>query len=781
MYRFFGTWLTAVVMLACVDLAVCAQSNLNDSKFRQLGTELPTPNVYRTASGAPGHEYWQQKADYVIEVELDDENQKITGSEKVTYYNQSPDPLRYIWLQLDQNVRSIDSDKHKTKETKIKQPLKYRDFKELSFDFDGGFNLLEVKTESGEDLDYTVQRTMMRIDLPEVLKPGESFSFQTKWWYNLNDRTKIGGRSGYEYFEEDENYLYTIAQFYPRLCVYSEADGWQHKQFLGRGEFALTFGDYDVKITAPSDHVVAATGELQNASKVLSSKQIKRLKKASKSDKPMFIIDREEAESAEKQKLSSKKTWHFKAENVRDFAFASSRKFVWDAMGVEQGDKTIMAMSFYPKEGMPLWDKYSTKVIAQTLKTYSHHTFDYPYPVAISVHAQKIGMEYPMICFNFGRPEKDGSYSMYVKYRMIGVIIHEIGHNYFPMIVNTDERQWAWMDEGMNTFLQYLTEQQWERGFPSRRGPAYKIADYMGGDKDNMMPMMTDPESIPQLGNNAYGKPATALNILRETVMGREAFDFAFREFAQRWKFKHPTPADFFRTMEDASGIDLDWFWRGWFYTTDHVDISVDYLKWYKIDPEDYVAQPKKPGTATKRKKSSSYGGDYITDLRNKSAIKETVVERDPTTADFYNGNMDYELISVDANEMKLFSSKLTEEEKAKLDPNLNYYEIGFSNIGGLVMPLILEFEFMDGSKVLEHIPAEIWTLNDKKISKVFVFEKQLKKVLLDPFRETADTDMSNNSSDEELTESRFQLYKKATSWDRRGPNPMQKAKQDAK
>ncbi len=757
-----------------------AQQNTNTNKFRQLGTELPTPNVYRTASGAPGHEYWQQRADYDISVKLDDERQVVTGSETVTYYNQSPDVLKYLWLQLDQNVRAKDADKQKIKDSEIEHPMKYKQFKELEFDFDGGFNIEHVQSENGKDLPYTIQKTMMRIDLPEPLKPGEQYSFKVKWWYNINDRMDIGGRSGYEYFPRDDNYLYTIAQFYPRMCVYSEFDGWSHKQFLGRGEFALTFGDFDVKITVPGDHVVAATGELQNPGKVLTSKQQKRLKKAAKADEPVFIITKEEADAAEQGRAKEMKTWHFKATNVRDFGFASSRKFMWDAMGVKQSGRTIMAMSYYPQEGVPLWDKYSTKVIAQTIKTYSHHTFDYPYPVAISVHAKSIGMEYPMICFNFGRPEADGSYSKYVKYRMIGVIIHEIGHNYFPMIVNSDERQWAWMDEGMNTFLQYLTEQQWERGFPSRRGPAYKIADYMGGDKSNIMPMMTDPQSIPQLGNNAYGKPAATLNILRETVMGREAFDFAFREFAQRWKFKHPTPADFFRTMEDASGIDLDWFWRGWFYTNDHVDIAITGVKWMKLDLATYESKPgagNKKTSTQKKPRSSSYGGDFISDMRNASAIKETAVERDPSLADFYNGNHDFELLEVDPSEMELFSSKLTEEEKEAIDPSKNYYEIGFENIGGLVMPLILEFEFVDGSKILEHIPAEIWALDNEKVSKVFVFENELKKVFLDPYRETADTDMSNNSSSSEPIESRFQLYKKAGSWDRKGPNAMQKFK----
>jgi len=534
-----------------------------EDKFKQLDDLLPTPNVYRTASGAPGHRYYQQKADYKITLELDDEKQIIRGEEIITYTNNSPDPLSYLWLQLDQNQTAKNSHSKLINVERMQDFRTIQDLERRFFEFDGGFKIDWIKSLSNEDLSYAINQTMMRIDLKNTLKPGASISFKIKWWYNINDRMKIGGRSGYEYFDKDSNYLYTIAQFFPRMCVYDDVNGWQNKQFLGRGEFALPFGDYEVSITVPADHVVGATGELQNANAVLTAEQRRRLFLARTADKPVFIITPDEALVAEGKRDNKKKTWVFKAKNVRDFAFASSRKFIWDAMGVKQGANTVLAMSFYPKEGNPLWEMYSTRVVAHTLKVYSKYTFDYPYPVAISVHSKWIGMEYPMICFNGGRPEPDGTYSANTKYGMLGVIIHEVGHNYFPMIVNSDERQWSWMDEGLNTFLQYLTEQEWERDYPSRRGPAHLIVDYMKGDKNMISPIMTNSESLWQFGNNAYGKPATALNILRETIMGPELFDYAFKVYAQRWMFKHPTPADFFRTMEDASAVDLDWFWRG--------------------------------------------------------------------------------------------------------------------------------------------------------------------------------------------------------------------------
>ncbi len=758
--------LKTLVLLLLISTSLMAQDNTNTNKFRQLGQELPTPNVYRAASGAPGHEYWQQQADYVMDIELDDENQRIYGEETITYHNNSPDDLKYLWLQLDQNMRAKDSDSHKIRATSIDEDASMRDIKRLFFDFDGGFKIDYVKTTGGADLSYTINKTMMRIDLPTTLKSGGKYSFKIKWWYNVNDRMKIGGRSGYEYFSENDNYLYTIAQFFPRMCVYDEVNGWQNKQFLGRGEFALAFGDYKVNITVPSDHVVASTGVLQNPWSVLTAEQRKRLEQSKTADEPLMVITEDEARENEKTKEKGQKTWTFHAKNVRDFGWASSRKFIWDAQGVKQGDRTIMAMSYYPKEGNPLWEKYSTKAVVHTLNVYSRHTFDYPYPVAISVSAKRIGMEYPMICFNFGRPESDGTYSARTKYGMIGVIIHEVGHNYFPMIVNTDERQWTWMDEGMNSFLQYITEQEWERDYPSRRGPPENIVYYMKGDKSRISPIMTNSESIFQFGNNAYGKPATALNILRETVMGRELFDHAFKEYSQRWMFKHPSPADFFRTMEDASGTDLDWFWRGWFYTTDHVDIAIENVKWMQLGSQN----PDETREISKLEKEA--GPTSITKLRNAKSVKQTVTERDSSTIDFYNNFTPYDVNALDRKEYEQFYNSLAADERELLDAGYHFYEVTFKNVGGLVMPLILEFEYMDGTEEVIRIPAEIWRmLPHESVTKVFPTKKEVRSITLDPFLELADTDKSNNYWPPRPQPSRFELFKQQRSRE----NPMQR------
>ncbi|MCH1401696.1 MAG: M1 family metallopeptidase [Schleiferiaceae bacterium] len=768
-----------VSLVALATLGLSAQ-NVNTSKFRQLGQELPTPNVYRTASGAPGHEYYQQQADYNMSITLDDETQRIYGEETITYTNNSPDELRYLWVQLDQNMRAQNSmtqqiktggifnNRTGTPQTAFNQ-LKNNQF----YDFDGGFKLDYVQTTSGSNLRYTINNTMMRVDLPSPLRKGQSFSFKIKWWFNINDRMDIGGRSGYEYFEEDDNYLYTIAQFFPRMAVYNDVEGWQNKQFIGQGEFTLPFGDYKVSITVPTDHVVASTGTLTNASRVLTSTQRARLAKAEKSfDDPVIIVTQDEAIEAEQNKAKSTKTWVFEAENVRDFAFATSRKFIWDAQAVDINGKTTMAMSYYPKEGNPLWEQYSTRVVAHTLKVYSKFTVDYPYEKAISVHTKWIGMEYPMICFNGGRPEADGTYSEGTKYGMIGVIIHEVGHNFFPMIINSDERQWTWMDEGLNTFVQYLTEQEWDHEYPSRRGPAHKIVPYMSGPKEEMVPIMTNSESVLQFGNNAYGKPATALNILRETVMGRELFDYAFKEYSRRWAFKHPSPADFFRTMEDASGVDLDWFWRGWFYTTDHVDIALKDVQWYQMSTQNPDIE--KPFQEEKAEEADAHIG------KPRNSVIRTMVDEVPETRDFYNSYNPYAVSEADREAYQRYRDGLSAEEAALLDAGHHFYGLTFENQGGLIMPLVLRFTLEDGQEDVVRIPAEVWLKNEVEFTKWFNFTQPVVQITLDPFLEMADTDRSDNYWPALQEPNKFDVYSRgATSrWDRNGrTNPMREAR----
>ena len=752
-----------------VSFTLIAQVN-GQKKFAQIEELIPTPNEYRNAAGAPGYNYYQQQADYKMNISIDDETQVLSGDEIITYTNNSPDQLSYLWLQLDQNLFAKDSD------TKLIHVEKMEDFRDISqierkvFEYDGGFKVQEVKNLNGSDLKYSINKTMLRIDLDKPLKTGSSISFKIKWWYNINDRMAVGGRSGYEYFEKEDNYIYTVAQFFPRMCVYDDVSGWQNKQFLGRGEFTLPFGDYDVSITVPADHILGATGELQNTSSLLTNNQKKRLEQAKKSDSPIFIVTEEEARESEKTHSKRTKTWKFKATNVRDFAFATSRKFIWDAQNTNVGGKDVLCMSYYPKEGNPLWERYSTKLVAHTVQTYSKYTVDYPYPVAISVHSKSIGMEYPMICFNGGRPEADGTYSERTKYGMWGVIIHEVGHNFFPMIINSDERQWTWMDEGLNTFVQYLTEQEWERGYPSRRGPAFKIADYMKGDKSNISPIMTNSESIWQFGNNAYGKPATALNILRETIMGRELFDYAFKTYCERWKFKHPTPADFFRTMEDASAVDLDWFWRGWFYSTDHVDISLESVNLYQLNTQN----PEVEKAFAKNQYENQ--DDFKGDIENLSSIKETINEKDANIDDFYAKRDIFKVDKLDEKEYEQFKTR-NKDKLDLLNAGKYFYELNFKNIGGLVMPLIIQINYTDQTSEIIRIPAEIWRRHEVNVSKVFILDKEVSSFRLDPLLETADTDLYNNAWPREVIPSRYDLFKERKMRMQRRENPMQRQK----
>jgi hypothetical protein len=745
------------LFVAASSGSAIAKNTVDTDKFRQLEEILPTPNTYRTASGAPGHQYWQQQVDYKINIQLDDKTQTLKGSETISYTNNSPDTLKYLWIQLDQNRLKRDSDNRLTS-TAPNKKVTYNGLRGAieSTEFDGGNKITAVTASNGSALDYTINGTMMRIDLPKALKSGDDVEFNISWNYNLHEQKVLGGRSGYEYFKEDDNYLYELAGWFPRAAAYYDVMGWQNKQFLGNGEFTLEFGDYDVKITVPADHIVAATGELQNESKVLTKTQQKRLEKAKKAKKPVLIVTVEEALENEKSRSTKTKTWHFKAKNVRDFAFASSRKFIWDAQGYKEGGTDTMAMSFYPNEGNPLWEKYSTEAIIHTMQQYNKYTFAYPYPVSISVNGPVGGMEYPMITFNGPRPTLDKktgekTYSRSTKYGLVGVIIHEVGHNYFPMIVNSDERQWTWMDEGLNTFLQFLAQQAWEEGYPSRRGHAADITNYM--KSTNQVPIMTNSESILQFGNNAYGKPATALNILRETVMGRELFDFAFKEYAQRWMFKRPTPSDFFRTMEDASAIDLDWFWRGWFYTTDHVDIALGNIHLYRPNSQN-------PDTEAAWKRAlESEKPTFISDLRDKGQWLRTTDK--PELLDFYNEHDKFTATNKARNTYNSANKKLEQWEKDLLVDERNFYIVDFENKGGLVMPIIVQLTFADKTTEQLHIPAEIWRKNSSNVSKLFITDKEITAIAIDPNWETADVDVNNNYWPARPIKSSFELYKR--------------------
>ena len=738
------------------DIDEKQKGHINTNKFRQLYQEFSSPNMYRAASGAPGPAYYQQQADYKINVELDDKNKMIYGDEIITYTNNSPQKLDYLWVQLDQNVRKKDSPSlDRDSDTEIIPFYIPDDFDKefLKDSFDGGFNIEYVNDINNKPLQYVINQTMMRINLPKPLSTGEQFSFKIKWWYNINDHVKQDGRSGYETFPNDTNRAYIIAQFFPRMCVYNEVEGWQNQQFWGDGEFALPFGNYEVNITVPADHILEATGELQNRKEVYTKEMMKRYNQAKKSyDKPVIIVNQQEAMDAEKSFSANKKTWKFLANNVRDFAFATSRKYILDMMAVKIGNEDVMAVSIYPREGNPLWEDYSTITVVEALKSFSKYTFDYPYHKAVSVHAHRIGMEYPMICFNFGRPNIDGSYSDDEKFGMIGVIIHEIGHNFFPMIVNSDERQWAWMDEGLTTFVQYLAEQEFGEKypeiiapldkFPSDRGPAQLITDYMSVDQNFLAPIMSNPENVYYLGPNAYGKPAAALNILRETIMGKELFDYAFKTYSQRWMFKHPTPEDFFRTMEDASAVDLDWFWRGWFYSTDFVDIGLKEVNQYFVSPdpgEEMLKIMEEQGVPRNRLRPLIF---FEKNENDKGNLKE-------------NSALDNSKLL--GNYLK---ENYTQEELDVIDVPKYYYEVVFDKPGGLVMPIIIDIKYEDGETVRKKYPAQVWRKNDNEVRKILTSNKKISEIILDPDKETADIDERNNSWPKKEDQTDFDKFK---------------------
>jgi hypothetical protein len=783
------------ILLLTLFCAVKAQNTQNNTtanhgnKFEQLGTILATPNEQRTASGAPGAKYWQQKVDYDIKCELDEANNKLTGTETITYFNNSPDVLTYFWMQLDENQHSTVNNADYQSTNKLPQQQatdKYLDrFEEKRSDNGYGVNIMKMTDATGKPLKYTINKTMMKVDLPAPLKPGQKFIFKVDWNYkivNRGDFVRFGGaRGGYERFAEDGNNNYTMTQWYPRLCRYSDDQGWQNHQFTGTGEFTLCFGNFKVQMTVPADHIVGGTGECQNYAQTLSATQIARWQKAQTAKEPVQIVTLDEALNVSKNKSTAKKTWIYKADNVRDFAWTSSRRFVWDAMGTMVEGKKAMAMSYYAKEAYPIYSKYSTKAVAHTLKTYSKFSFPYPYPVAISVEGNQ-GMEYPMISFNPGRAEKDGSYSEGAKNAAILVIIHEVGHTFFPMIVNSDERQWTWMDEGLNSYLQYLTQELWDNKFPSDGGPAYSITDYMKLPKEQLEPIMTNSENINNFGANAYDKVATGLNILRETIVGRELFDNAFREYAKRWAFKSPTPADFFRTIEDATGEDLDWFWRGWFYGTDACDIAIDTVRHAVPDVTAIPALTK--DSTVYRPLAKPFVNDYedISKVRNKQD-KNIVFETDKDTAlrDFYwkyARDMEKHDTTKYPVTMKPQTEAMDDAGKEKYGSK-HLYEVTFSNKGGLPMPIIVEWTYKDGTKEVERIAAQVWRKDEKKVMKTFMKDKEVASVKLDPYRETADIDETNNSYGDIKEPSRLKVFKqKQNVTPATGINPMQKAQE---
>ncbi|UHG90943.1 M1 family metallopeptidase [Spirosoma oryzicola] len=755
-----------------------------NTRFEQLGPTLPTPNTFRTASGAPGKDYFQNRADYDIKATLDDTNQKLTASETITYHNNSTDALPYLWLQLDQNLFRPDVIS-RTSQTGGINAERGASLQQLTANTslaekDYGQKITSVRDQSGKALKYTINQTMMRIDLPTPVAPGKSVTFSVDWNFKIVDAKSVGARSGFEYFPKDGNYIYEMAQWFPRLCAYNDVNGWQNKQFLGRGEFTLIFGNYKVAITAPNDHVVGATGELQNPAQVLTATQQKRLTEAkNRGDKagenPVLVVTQAEAEAAEKGKATGTKTWVYKADNVRDFAFASSRKFIWDALQPTVEGKRVWAMSLYPKEANPLWGQYSTRLIAHTLRSYSRRTFAYPYPVAYSVHGPVGGMEYPMMSFNGARPEADGTYSEGTKNFLISVVIHEVGHNYFPMIVNSDERQWSWMDEGLNSFLEGLACLEWDANFPAHGIDPQYIVPYMQLDSTQQVPIMSSSDNIPgnTFGPNAYTKPATALNILRETVMGRELFDYAFKEYSRRWAFKSPEPADFFRTLEDASGVDLDWFWKGWFYTVQPVDQSLVKVDWYQANSQNPEITKAEARAAAQRRLNT------ISKQRDALSKDETVVSQDSTMRDFYNQYDPYAVTDEDRKKYQAYVASLSAEERLLAEAGTNFYTLSLQNKGGLPMPVIIRMEFEDGTDSVARFPAEIWRFNDVSIKKVIATPKKVKQWTLDPFYEIADINTEDNSFPPVARPTRFQLFKQQG----RGSsasNPMQQQRQQA-
>jgi hypothetical protein len=564
-----------VLSLALVTLqqAALPPAWADTSPFRRLA--LPAPNELRQGSGRPGPRYWQQRADYSISVALDTATHTVAGRETIRYANRSPDTLTYVWLQLDQNIYREDSRGH---------DLNPADARFAGAGFTGGYTIesfdavrprpprpgAAAEGRGGAPLRRTALRTtingtVMRVDLDRPLPPGGSATFDVAYRFQVPEHGS--DRMGRERFPE--GWLYEIAQWYPHMAVYDDVRGWNTEQYLGQGEFYLEYGDIDFAVTVPRGFIVAGTGTLQNPLDVLTPAQRARLARALRSDSTVAIIAKDEVgqPSTRPAGTAPTLTWRFAAKNVRDVAWAAAPNFIWDASGWNG----VLMQSFYPPVADSIW-RESTRMVRHSIKHYSEKWFPYPYPTAINVNGPVGGMEYPMIVFCANRRSRDG---------LFGVTTHELGHEWFPMIVGNNERLHAWMDEGFNSFLNIYSARAYspERDWLRTRGQAEAWAQFAATGRDEPPMLAADRITPNALGAVAYSKPATGLYLLRHQIVDSSRFDAAFREYIRRWAFKHPTPADFFRSMEDGLGEDLSWFWRGWFYRTDVVDQAVDSVR----------------------------------------------------------------------------------------------------------------------------------------------------------------------------------------------------------
>lgn len=567
-----------LVILTFFSYQVFAQET---GKFNNLDAFNPmfnyqTSTAYRSASGNPGPMYWQNSADYKINATLDEANNRVFGDVQITYTNNSPDQLSFIWLQLDQNQFNDNSRGGKT--TPVQQG-RYG-----NKGFMGGYEIKNVKAEkkgaakkgkANQTSVYSahiIDDTRMQVRLSEPVNKGEKVVITLEFGFDIpaygSDRMgKLTTQNGI---------VYELAQWYPRVCVYDDVEGWNVLPYLGAGEFYLEYGDFEYNVTVPFDHIVAGSGELINPSEVLTKKQIERLAAAAKSEKTVMIRTAEEIKDpASRPKTSGMLTWKFKCNNSRDVAFTSSRSFIWDASAINlPSGKPCLAQSVYPVEsaGNDAWGR-STEYVKGCIEFYSSYLYEYPYPVATNVAGIVGGMEYPGIVFCSSRSKGAGLW---------GVTDHEFGHIWFPMIVGSDERKFPWMDEGFNTFINGLSTKHFNNGEYYRKGNAQQLAPFF----HRGTPIMTRPDVVAasELGTLAYRKPGYGLTMLREVVLGEDRFDYALREYIKRWAFKHPTPFDFFHTIEDAGGEDLGWFWKSWIYNDWKIDQGVKEVRYVGND-----------------------------------------------------------------------------------------------------------------------------------------------------------------------------------------------------
>lgn len=721
-------------------IAVSAVAHAEATPFSPLGSLVDPPSATRGADGRPTSTYWQQHIAYDIDATLDVERRVINAQAELRYTNNAPQALDAIWFEISPEATTKDAIAHRSATINV-DSASVRDLRGLREQEERGGGLVVSSVADSEDrpLAFEARGTQLRVALPRPLASGQTVRIKLAWRVALVDLDRKGGRTGYMLLSSGDP-IFHIAQWYPQPVAFTDYGGWRNVPFVDHGEFAPELGDYNVSLTLPAGQLVAATGVLTNEADVLTGVERTRLARL-RQGKVTEIVTA--AEAATKRRSSETRTWRFAARNVRDFALAASLRYRWDA--TLAGTSAVRAMTFYPSEASALWRPLALPAIGHALDVYGRMTFDYPYPVVQAAFGPNDGMEHTMLAFSRYPPDgPNGTYSRERKRDFLWVLTHEVGHNWFPLIVNSDERAWTWMDEGLTSYLETLATLEWSGDYTTRPN----LPAMLGAEREatGRQPPMTPANAVVDLFPTQYHRPAAALQVLRELVLGRETFDRAFRAYARAWMFKRPTPGDFFRTINQESGADLDWFWRAWFFSTDHVDLSLERVAALRLVavPADAIPAP-----------ADATPPANLTVLRNAAEGRRLMVEQVPRLADAYDRIPERTLAGATPSAHAVVDVQRTLDA---LGQGGVFYELDIRNRGGVVSPVPIRIDYRDGTSERYVVPVELWFGDTKRAQHILWRAKSIRSVTLDPDAATGDVDRGNNGGAVPVTEATMRV-----------------------